>query len=171
MQADLTVFRPKTAVGFEYGEEDATGFGAEPSDEPRFPKSLYLVQPLFNAFDLNPVASSAQEYVPVPEGLDLNAWIVPPPKEDIIVIQDDEPTGETKPKKTKKGKGKDTGTKSKGKKRKEAAGGAENTLADPVETEEEKAERERVSLMNCFCVVYRAYLSAAQGRTARASAG
>ena len=167
----MTVFRPKTAVAFEYGEEDATGFGAEPSDEPRFPKSLYLVQPLFNAYDLNPVASSAQESVPVPEGLDLNAWIIPPPKEDILVIQDEEHTWETKSKKTKKGKGKDPGTKGKGKKRKEAAGGVENTLTDPVETEEEKAERERVRLMNCFCVVYRAYLFAAQGRTARTPAG
>lgn len=119
------------------------------------------MQPLFTAFDLNPVASSAQECVPVPEGLDLTAWIIPPPKEEIIVIQDEELTGETKPKKTKKGKGKDIGTKSKGKKRKETAGSVENTLTDPVETEEEKAERERVRLMNCFCIVYRAYWFAA----------
>ncbi|KAF7792545.1 hypothetical protein EIP86_003586 [Pleurotus ostreatoroseus] len=143
VRADLTVFRPRTEIGFEYGEGAASGFGSEPSEEPRFPKSLYLVQPLFNAYELNPVASFAQDSVPVPEGLDLNAWIVPPPKEEAIVIEDEELTGEVKHKKVKKGKGKDTGAKSKGKKRKENAGSTPDTLAEPVETAEEKAERER----------------------------
>jgi AP-3 complex subunit delta-1 len=46
-----------------------------------YPKSLYLIQPLFSSYELNPVASNAQASVPIPDGLDLDAWIVPPPKE------------------------------------------------------------------------------------------
>jgi AP-3 complex subunit delta len=49
------------------------------STEPHFPKSLFLIQPLFSAYPLNPVASTAQGSVPVPEGLDLDKWIVAPP--------------------------------------------------------------------------------------------
>ena len=41
------------------------------------------------AEELNPVASKAQRKVPVPEGLDLTAWINEPPKEE-----EDEKVGE-----------------------------------------------------------------------------
>jgi AP-3 complex subunit delta-1 len=34
--------------------------------------------------DLNPVAAKAQRKVPIPEGLDLEKWINPPPKEDAV---------------------------------------------------------------------------------------
>ncbi|KAJ3555164.1 hypothetical protein NM688_g2725 [Phlebia brevispora] len=142
VRADLNVFRPKVEVGFEYDEPEASGFGEEASAEPRFPKSLCLVRPLFDAYELNPVAAVAQESVPVPEGLDLNAWVVPPPKEDVTPLQEAEPTGETKPKKLKKGKGKDTGAKGKGKKRKDTEDTGD-TLIESVETAEDKAERER----------------------------
>jgi AP-3 complex subunit delta len=47
--------------------------------EPNCPKSLYLIRPLFTSYELNPVAPNAQASVPIPEGLDLDAWIVPPP--------------------------------------------------------------------------------------------
>ena len=148
MKADLNVFRPRTDVGFDYAEAAETdGFGTDvtTATEPRFPKSLYLVRPLFSAYDLNTVAPSAQESVPVPDGLDLNAWIVPPPQEEKPVPPQDEQPTEPKPKKSKKGKGKDTGAKVKGKKKKEPVVNEGDTLAAPPETEEERIERERVS--------------------------
>lgn len=43
-----------------------------------YPKSLYLISPLFSAYEMNPVSVKAQELVPVPEGLDLNAVLVAP---------------------------------------------------------------------------------------------
>lgn len=39
--------------------------------------------------DLNPVAAKAQRKVPVPEGLDLDKWINPPPKEDAVDVSED----------------------------------------------------------------------------------
>lgn len=120
--------------------------------EPRFPKSLYLIRPLFTTYELNPVAPQAQASVPVPDGLDLHAWIVPPPKEQ--VEEDSEEHGERKGKRSKKGKAKDLGGgKTKSKKRVVAAGGEDDDDGDLVrlsphvpETEAEKAERERVRI-------------------------
>lgn len=43
-----------------------------------YPKSLYLLLPLFTAYDMNPVGYKAQERVNIPEGLDLDAPIVEP---------------------------------------------------------------------------------------------
>ena len=74
------------------------------SNGPQFPKSLYLVQPLFSSYELNAVAASAQAFVPVPDGLDLDSWIVPPPRE---AAQSSSPPVREKKKKVKKGKGKD----------------------------------------------------------------
>ena len=51
------------------------GPSSPPTSEPHFPKSLYLIQPLFATYPLNPVAPEAQASVAVPKGLDLNAWI------------------------------------------------------------------------------------------------
>lgn len=142
------MFRPRADATLDFGEAEASSFGGETSPEPRFPKSLYLVRPLFSSYDLNPVAASAQESVPIPEGLDLVSWIVPPPKEEAPVsIQDEEAPGGHKAKKSKKGKAKDLGAKTKGKKRREDHGSAVDTLITPsTETEEDRAERERVSL-------------------------
>ena len=39
---------------------------------------LNLLAPLFDAYELNPVAQRAQEMLAPPEGLDLESWIVPP---------------------------------------------------------------------------------------------
>lgn len=56
-----------------------------PSKEPDYPKSLYLLQPLFTAYELNSIGYKAQERVSLPEGLDLDKpcvsphLLVPPP--------------------------------------------------------------------------------------------
>lgn len=111
----------------------------DPAPEIRFPKSLYLIQPLFSAYQLNPVSVQAQASVPVPESLDLDTWFVPPPKPDVIEV-----------KKSKKGKGKETnGVKSKHK-RKEKKGTEGELLHEDVltpeesETVEQRIAREQV---------------------------
>ncbi len=144
----MTAFQPRPQSAYDFGEAGASDFGIEASTEPRFPKSLYLIQPLFSSYELNPVALAAQAYVPIPEGLDLHAWIVPPPKEDVEDAVDAENNGvEPKAKKSKRGKGKETSAnKVKGKKKKEIENGhPEAVVASATETEEEKAERQRVS--------------------------
>lgn len=42
------------------------------------PAIITEISPLFFSFELNPVAPKAQKKVPVPEGLDLDAWINEP---------------------------------------------------------------------------------------------
>ena len=156
VKADVNAFRPRADIGgFDYGDAGSSSFGTAAPSEPRFPKSLFLVQPLSSAYELNPVAASAQDSVPVPDGLDLNAWMVPPPKEETAPIavaaqEGDDidtaggPADEPKPKKIKKGKGKDVGGKAKGKRKANANPTGADTLAAPPETPEERAERERV---------------------------
>ncbi|KAI9632944.1 putative delta adaptin-like subunit of the clathrin associated protein complex [Dioszegia hungarica] len=64
--------------GLEVGFGSSTGTGpAGAGDQPNYPKSLFLLQPLFTAHELNAVGSSAQAAVPIPEGLDLDRDIVP----------------------------------------------------------------------------------------------
>jgi AP-3 complex subunit delta len=125
----------------------ATGFEDVADSEPNFPKSLFLLRPLFTAYELNPVASGAQASVPVPAGLDLDDWIVPPPPSE-EPADSGELVAERKTKKSKKGKEKESGTngaKTKdGKKRKKHREGYEDVLEQPEETPEEAAERERV---------------------------
>ena len=115
VRADLNGFRPASANPFDYKEE-VTASGS--TSEPNFPKSLFLIQPLSSSYELNTVAVNAQASVPIPDGLDLNAWIVPPPRgggrggwggeedEEKENIQDTEEAGgmERKGKKGKKGK-------------------------------------------------------------------
>ncbi|KAF8079147.1 adaptin N terminal region-domain-containing protein [Lyophyllum atratum] len=136
IQADLDAHRPKppTTPGFSTPDSGM-------SSEPRFPKSLYLIQPLSATYELNPVAANAQESVPVPEGLDLDAWIVPPPREAVP-----EQPAERKAKKGKKGKAKEGAEgKVKGSKKKkqdEVVYGEVLTPPEPeVETPEEIAAR------------------------------
>ncbi|KAF7347534.1 AP-3 complex subunit delta [Mycena venus] len=100
IQADLNAYRPKP-VDNPFAEASSS-FDPIGSAEPRFPKSLYLLQPLHGAYDLNPVALAAQASVPVPEGLDLDAWIVAPPQEPAPEVDAD-----VKARKVKKGKGKE----------------------------------------------------------------
>lgn len=98
---------------------------------------------MFASYELNPVSVHAQASVPVPDGLDLDAWIVPPPKEP-------SPEKVDAKKKVKKGKGKETiGVKSKKKQKDEDEGNRDGAalLGPPepeVETADERAERERV---------------------------
>ena len=86
VQADLHSHRPKMEDALEVREAESSTFGMYNSFEPQFPKSLYLIQPLFTSYDLNPVAPTAQASVPVPQGLDLDTWIVSPPRD---ALEDD----------------------------------------------------------------------------------
>lgn len=97
--------------------ELANGFAEEPSPpsdpvNPSFPKSLYILQPLFSTYALNPVAEEAQAIIRVPDGLDLNAWIVPRAKPASPVNDEYEQVGDLEKKlkkKSKKGKERDDG--------------------------------------------------------------
>ena len=155
VRADLTAYRPHHRDTPAYGEASVDGFGelstSSPS-EPRFPKSLYLIKPLFGAYELNAVALTAQASVPVPEGLELDAWIVPM-QEEPVPLPDNAADETLEGKKGKKGKRKDGGkTKRKGKARAredDAAdedGEAFEPGPSPAETAEERAERERVRI-------------------------
>ncbi|TFK42007.1 Ap3d1 protein [Crucibulum laeve] len=147
IQADLNSYRPKSQSTSGYSTlAPSLSFETLPSMEPHFPKSLYLIQPLFNIYELNPVAQNAQASVPVPEGLDLDAWIVPPPREVTPQVEE-EGYGERRVKKVKKGKTKETnGTKTKSGKKKQKEP-LERDVLTPVEpdaeTPEGRAERER----------------------------
>ncbi|KAE9401969.1 Ap3d1 protein [Gymnopus androsaceus JB14] len=129
--ADLNAYRPRMTEN-ALDESSASFAESTFSAEPFFPKSLFLIHPLFSSYELNPVAQYAQESVPVPEGLDLDAWIVPPRLEPME--NGDKKEG---------GKGK--------KKQQEENGNGYNedelvTLTPQeaeVETEEERVERER----------------------------
>jgi AP-3 complex subunit delta len=140
IRADLASFRP---------EDPAAGLLAnDTSQRPAYPKSLLLINPLFSNYQLNSVSVVAQESVPVPESLDLDVWIIPPPKEFSsanAAAADGTREGELPlTKKKVKGKGKGKG------KEKVATLKSRDTQPDilspgPPETEEEKTEREKVS--------------------------
>ncbi|KAG7099933.1 hypothetical protein E1B28_001726 [Marasmius oreades] len=139
IQADLNNHRPR--------HDALAGTTLDPMEEPSFPKSLFLIQPLFSSYELNPVAQTAQASVPVPEGLDLDAWFVSPS----VVVETKFEKDESKTKKSKKGKGKEVngGRKAKsGSKRREEDENSNGIVLTPmtaeIETEEEKAERERL---------------------------
>ncbi|KAF8750550.1 AP-3 complex subunit delta [Rhizoctonia solani] len=102
------------------------------STEPNYPKSMYLLQPLRLSFELNYVAPHAQSAVPIPDGLNLDAWIVPPPK--VKYLEEDE-----QPKKVKKkGKGKEK------EKERDPTKKRKSKKAEEInETPEEKAAREK----------------------------
>ncbi|TFK68252.1 Adaptor protein complex AP-3 delta subunit [Pluteus cervinus] len=145
IQADINTFQPKPYPNSGFSVPGpSSSFDPIPPSEPHFPKSLYLIQPLFNVYDLNPVARQAQASVPIPEGLDLDAWIVPPPPEPEPEAEPSEP----RVKKSKKGKEKEgvNGTKTKGSKKKKDAEQLEPQdvlIPDQEETQEERALREK----------------------------
>jgi AP-3 complex subunit delta-1 len=132
-------------------EEDSTT--SLPVDEtnqsPAYPKSLLLIDPLFSVYELNSVNIAAQDSIPVPEFLDLDAWIVPPPREFTLpdaAVPDDTQSGEQRPiKKKLKSKGKGKG------KEKGSEVGTQGPPTDPIpslgrsETEEDRVEREKAS--------------------------
>jgi AP-3 complex subunit delta-1 len=104
---------------------------------------------LFTSHELNPVALVAQASVPIPDGLDLDAWIVPSQQER--VVEEDEEDVVRKVKKSKKGKGKEmNGVKSKSGKRRQKDDEPRDDYTPPpepeIETAEERAERERVGV-------------------------
>ncbi|KAF8640908.1 hypothetical protein AX17_000556 [Amanita inopinata Kibby_2008] len=141
VEADLNTFRLcDSAVELSLPDDSSAGFT---SAEPRFPKSLYLIHPLFTTHQLNPVAHAAQASVPVPEGLDLESWIVPPPKE----LSADEQGKSKESKKGKKGKAKERSDNSRNGKKKHPDGSAGLIVLTPaepeIETAEERAEREK----------------------------
>ncbi|KAI5998114.1 adaptin N terminal region-domain-containing protein [Pisolithus albus] len=121
---DLTTYRPKleSTLSDGYSTTSLSVFDTPEMDSaPAFPKSLYLIHPLFSAYELNPVASAAQASVAVPEGLDLDAWIVPSMQAPVHEENESEVVVEKKvKKKSKKGKEKESsnGTRSKGTKKK-----------------------------------------------------
>lgn len=114
--------------------------------EPVFPKSLYLVHPLVSAYPLNPVASAAQGNVPIPEGLDLDKWIVPPPRNAIPTPTIGEEERGRRPKK----KGKKKGVSGKVKERATNKPLQEDILTPEPETEKDNVERERVGLLAVY---------------------
>ncbi|KAH8991957.1 Adaptor protein complex AP-3 delta subunit [Lactarius akahatsu] len=104
IQADLVSF---------HLDDPATGTPVDDaSQHPAYPKSLLLINPLFSTYELNSVNFAAQDSISVPEGLDLDVWIVPPPQEFLMLAAagaDDLQEGEhipTKKKVKSKGKGK-----------------------------------------------------------------
>lgn len=146
---DLAAYRPRGENAFGDALPSSFDLAAELS----FPKSLYLIWPLVSSYELGPVAPAAQASVTVPEGLDLDAWIVPAMQEPLV--DDESHVVEKKVKKSKKGKEKETPnrTRTKGskKKRKEDSTVEELVPQEPEETAEERAERERVSLTDACC--------------------
>ncbi|KAH8835125.1 Adaptor protein complex AP-3 delta subunit [Flagelloscypha sp. PMI_526] len=129
IQADLSTFKPRPKPQYDSPFADV-------SSDPDFPKSLYLIKPLVS-YELNPVAQSAQQSVPIPFGLDLDSWIVPPPIEP--------PKERSKVKKSKKGKGVHGQEKAKKSKRKNdgEVDEVEGENYEELNTAEEIAERQR----------------------------
>lgn len=167
------------------GDDENENVPPTSSSDPPFPKSLYLIRPL-HARELNAIAPGAQHRVAVPEGLDLDTWIVPPSKlkSDAVYLSDESGSEqESGVKKGKKGKSKGKvdgdsagGTsKSKGKsgvKRKKKDGLLSSSVLTP-ETPEEIAARERVSAYTPIAGAFFANLmvSPAPRRTIGSTAG
>ncbi|KAJ7040260.1 armadillo-type protein [Mycena alexandri] len=126
IQADLNAYRPK------------------PADNPFVEAACTYFEPLHGAYELNPVALAAQASVPIPDGLDLDAWIVAPPP-DLLAEAD----AEARARKVKKGKGKEVnGSKVKSGKKKHKEEGNGNAVVltppgDDVETPDQALEREQ----------------------------
>ncbi|KZT27607.1 Adaptor protein complex AP-3 delta subunit [Neolentinus lepideus HHB14362 ss-1] len=108
IEADMASYRPAKENSTDFGGDSSSGFNTDTAAEPSYPKSLYLLQPLFTSYELNTVATDAQDKVLRPEGLDLDAWIVAPPNDPVteVVVADVELSIRPKTKK-KKGKGKE----------------------------------------------------------------
>jgi AP-3 complex subunit delta-1 len=96
IQADLVSF---------HLENPAAGTPIDNAGQhPAYPKSLLLINPLFSPYELNSVNSAAQDSISVPEGLDLDVWIVPPPQEFLMpaaAVVDNYQEGEHPPTKKK----------------------------------------------------------------------
>ena len=129
----MATYRPQPGPSTEFAE----------TTEPAYPKSLLLLRPLFETYELNPVNPAAQAAIPPPEDIDLDAWIVPPPVLEVSTSAAD------LVKKSKKGKGKAKAKDSNGnavKSSRRHKNGDRSTASIPEveETAEERAARERV---------------------------
>jgi AP-3 complex subunit delta-1 len=135
IQADLVSFHPgDPAVGTPIDNTN---------QHPDYPKSLLLINPLFSAYELNSVNSAAQDSITVPEGLDLDVWIVPPPQEllfPVAAATDDLQKGEHHPSK-KKVKGKSKG---KGRSSKVETISSHDPQTDPIDAPEPSETEERI---------------------------
>ncbi|KAN0135622.1 Ap3d1 protein [Lactarius tabidus] len=135
IQADLVSFHPgDPAVGTPIDNTN---------QHPDYPKSLLLINPLFSAYELNSVNSAAQDSITVPEGLDLDVWIVPPPQEllfPVAAATDDLQKGEHHPSK-KKVKGKSKG---KGRSSKVETISSNDPQTDPIDAPEPSETEERI---------------------------
>lgn len=107
MKGDLDLYQPQPLVTVADASEFENVFEEPPATkEAAFPKGLLLLRRFFTAYILRPVALNAQQEVKMPEGLDLDAWIVAPKH----MVHDDDHTEERGKKKKKKGgKGKENG--------------------------------------------------------------
>ena len=72
IDADLRSHQPprKQAQSDIPGIKD--GFESDAEDQPSYPKSLFLLPPLFSSYELNAVALQAQSSISAPDGLDLD---------------------------------------------------------------------------------------------------
>ncbi|KAF7303117.1 AP-3 complex subunit delta [Mycena kentingensis (nom. inval.)] len=142
INADLAAFKPRPAGSANNPFAEASS-SFDPVAEPRFPKSLYLIQPLHTAYELNPVAILAQASVPVPPGLDLDVWFIPPPPEPTVEAPR---KSKGKSREVNGGGGKSSSGKSK-KKQKEVVANGDAVVLTPAneeaETPEQAAERDR----------------------------
>ncbi|CCL98144.1 uncharacterized protein FIBRA_00138 [Fibroporia radiculosa] len=149
IRADMNVYRPTADNTSAFSDPSSANFDSSPSAEPNFPKSLFLIRPLFAAYELNAVALTAQASIAIPDGLNLDAWIVSPPIDTVEAgeLDDVEPAEERRKMKSRKGKEKDNSGKRKSKKK--AVGDTEDEVivgtSTPYtfETEKERTERER----------------------------
>ncbi|KAI0059437.1 Adaptor protein complex AP-3 delta subunit, partial [Artomyces pyxidatus] len=142
IHADLASFHPRPDSIVELPDSFEST-----NSQPAYPKSLLLISPLFSTYDLNPVNPAAQANVPIPDGLDLESWIVQPPKDaapepSSATLGDDE-----RPLKKVKGKGK-AKAKSKGTVQKNGTGPQVvlTPSETPAETAEERIQREKQRL-------------------------
>lgn len=152
IKADLTKHEAnatKAVIATESESSATDGPLTTSSNDPHFPKSLYLIRPL-HARELNAVAPQAQKTVGIPNGLNLDAPIVPSSrlKHDPDSASEEEgeniaPSNGKKRKGKSKAEGESKG-KSKGttkRKKKDASG-----EPIPADTPEEIAAREQVHI-------------------------
>jgi AP-3 complex subunit delta-1 len=79
IEADLAAHKPPSAAAHQAEAIDGMdeGFASSSgSNDPPFPKSLFLLQPLFTSYEMTSVAYKAQESVRIPDGVDLDTEIV-----------------------------------------------------------------------------------------------
>lgn len=163
VKADISARQAKVSAAATASTSPKDGPSTSATFEPGYPKSLFLIQPL-HARPLRPIPQAQVPVgssrivptlkrlrVPVPEGLDLDAWIVPPPKSAVRRVDEDDensPSSSAISVKRKKGKDKADGTEGKTKTKKKKAKDSADAPVSPAlasgESAEEIAARARV---------------------------